>query len=104
MFCLLAILAFLGPRAGILFWYLVNPLRWQAAFSDFHTFIAPLAGSIFLPWTTIMFVTVAPTGHVQGYGWIWISLFFVLDLLSYSTGGYTNRARFATTTTTTTTY
>jgi len=93
VFCLFAIMVFLGPRAGILFWYLVDPLRWQAAFSNFHTFIAPLAGALFLPWTTLMYVLVAPTGHVQNGGWFWIALFFVFDLLAYAGGGYTNRNR-----------
>ena len=45
MFCLLAIMVFLGPRAGILFWYLVDPFRWQHAFHNFNTFIAPQAAS-----------------------------------------------------------
>lgn len=97
MFCLLAIMVLLGPRAGILFWYLVDPFRWQHAFHNFNTIIAPLAGSLFLPWTTLMFVIVAPNGTIQPGGIFWIALFFVFDLVSYASGGYTNRSRFETT-------
>ena len=94
MFCLLAIMVFLGPRAGILFWYLVDPFRWQHAFHNFNTFLVPLAASLFLPWTTLMFVIVAPNGAIQPGGIFWIALCFVFDLLSYASSGYTNRDRF----------
>ena len=81
-------------RAGILFWYLVDPVRWQHAFHNFNTFIVPLAASLFLPWTTLMFVFVAPNGTIQPGGIFWIALCFVFDLLSYASSGYTNRDRF----------
>jgi hypothetical protein len=87
-------MVFLGPRAGILFWYLVDPFRWQHAFHNFNTFLAPLAASLFLPWTTLMFVIVAPNGTIQPGGIFWIALFFVFDLLSYGSSSYTNRDRF----------
>jgi hypothetical protein len=94
MFCLLAIMVFLGPRAGILFWYLVDPFRWQHAFHNFNTFIVPLAAGLFLPWTTLMFVLVAPNGTIQPGGIFWIAIFFVFDLLSYGSSSYANRDRF----------
>ena len=94
MCCLLVIFAFLGPRVGILFWYLFDPLRWQSAFSQFHTFLVPLAGALFLPWTTVFYVLVAPHGVVQVGGWLWIIVGVVFDLVSYSGGGYGGRERF----------
>ena len=45
MCCLFTTLLFLGPRAGILVWGLLQPLRWEAAF---NTFIWPFLGQIFL--------------------------------------------------------
>jgi hypothetical protein len=30
MCCFFTALVFLGPRAGILIWWLINPVRWQA--------------------------------------------------------------------------
>jgi hypothetical protein len=48
MCCFFTALVFLGPRAGILIWWLINPIRWQATFTNF---IWPLLGFIFVPWT-----------------------------------------------------
>ena len=61
MCCFFSVLLFLGPRAAILIWWLVNPLLWQATFDRF---IWPLLGFIFVPWTTLMYVLVAPGGIV----------------------------------------
>jgi len=89
MCCLWTTLVFLGPRAGILIWWLLNPLRWQATFSSF---IWPLLGFLFVPWTTLMYVLVAP-GGVIGFDWIWIGLAVVADIGMYAGGGYGNRDR-----------
>ena len=35
MCCLFTVLVFLGPRAGILVWWLLQPARWQATFQNF---------------------------------------------------------------------
>ena len=48
--CLLfAILAVLGPRALVFFWWLLEPARWAATF---ESAVVPLIGFLFLPWTT----------------------------------------------------
>jgi hypothetical protein len=78
-----------GPRMGILIWGLVQPARWQAAFD---TFVWPLLGFLFLPWTTLMYVSVAPLG-VVGFDWVWIALAVVADIVTYTGGGYGNRDR-----------
>ncbi len=91
MCCAFAALALLGPRALILIWALLEPVRWSAAFD---TFFWPLLGFVLLPWTTLMFVIVAPLG-VDGLDWVWLGLGVVADLASYGGGGYTNRERFA---------
>ena len=88
--CLFFITLFAGPRVGILFWWLVNPSRWSSAFD---TFIWPALGFLFLPWTTLMFVAVAPLGSVVGWDWAWLALAFMADLASYTTGGWSNRGR-----------
>jgi hypothetical protein len=85
--CLLILTLILGPRAGIILWWLVNPDRWDRAFD---TFIWPLLGFLFVPWTTLMFVAVAPTGNPVGWDWMWMGLAFLGDLFSYS-GGYGGR-------------
>jgi hypothetical protein len=89
MCCFFTTLVFLGPRAAILIWWLVNPVRWQATFSSF---IWPLLGFLFVPWTTLMYVLVAP-GGVVGFDWIWLGLAVLADIGMYAGGGYGNRDR-----------
>ncbi|MCP4165385.1 MAG: hypothetical protein GY759_05775 [Chloroflexi bacterium] len=89
MCCFFTTLVLFGPRLAILLWWLIQPLRWQATFS---TFIWPLLGFIFLPWTTLMYVLVAP-GGVVGFDWFWLGLMFIADIGSYVGGGYGNRDR-----------
>ena len=89
MCCLVTSLFFLGPRAAIVVWWLLQPLRWQATFS---TFVWPLLGFLFLPWTTLAYVVVAP-GGVAGAEWLLLAIAFVVDLAGYAGGGYGNRGR-----------
>jgi hypothetical protein len=87
MCCAFTTLVLLGPRAGILLWYLVQPMRWQATFS---TWIWPLLGAIFVPWLTLMYVIVSPAG-ITGFDWLWLGLALVADIASYGGGAYGNR-------------
>jgi hypothetical protein len=89
MCCLFTTLVLLGPRVGILVWWLIQPLRWQIAFSSWFW---PLLGFIFLPWTTIMFVAVGVNG-LAWFDWIWMGLALMADLGSYGGGAYGNRDR-----------
>jgi hypothetical protein len=89
--CLFAMGAAFFPRLAVLFvWLFTN--RVTIAFHN--TFIWPLLGIIFLPFTTLMYVLVytVPSG-VVGLGWFWVILGFLLDLSSYSSSAYTNRNR-----------
>ena len=88
--CFFFLVLFLGPRAGILFWWIVDPNRWSAAF---NSVVWPILGFLFLPWTTLMYVAVAPLGHVDGWDWLWLALAFVADIASLSASGYSNRSR-----------
>ena len=49
MCCAVAILFAFGPRAAILVWWLIEPIRWGAAFA---LFLWPFLGFLVLPWTT----------------------------------------------------
>lgn len=89
MCCLVTTLFFLGPRAAIVVWWLLQPLRWQATFD---TFVWPLLGFLLLPWTTLAYVVVAP-GGVIGPDWLLLALGVLVDLASYAGGGYGNRGR-----------
>ena len=91
MCCFLTVLFFLGPRIAGIIWWLVQPVRWNAAFSSW---IWPVLGLIFLPWTTIMYVAVAPGGITGIFEWGFLILAFVIDIGAYTGGGYGNRDRF----------
>jgi|SoimicmetaTmtHMA_FD_contig_91_64918_length_788_multi_2_in_0_out_0_2 hypothetical protein len=89
MCCIVATLFAMGPRAAILIWWLIQPVRWSATFD---TFIWPFVGFIFAPWTTLMYVLVAPAG-INGFDFIWLGFGVAFDLITWFGGGYTNRDR-----------
>ena len=89
MCCPIVIAAALGPRLGILVWWLIDPARWDRTFGPFWW---PLLGSLFLPWTTIAYVLTFP-GGVNGLDWLWIVLGLLFDLGSYGGGRFRNRSR-----------
>jgi hypothetical protein len=89
--CLFFLLLLLGPRFAILFWWLVDFQRWENAFD---TWIWPLLGFLFLPWTTLTFVIVAPFGNVRDFDWVWLGFAFLLDVMSLASNGYQNRTRY----------
>lgn len=89
--CAIAVLGVLGPRALIIFWWLVDPARWNVVFSG--GFLLPALGFVFLPWTTIMYVLFWTVGGLDFLGWIFIALAFVLDIGTYGGGAYGNRER-----------
>ena len=89
MCCLFTTLVLLGPRVGILLWWVFQPIRFSAAF---NTIIWPILGIIFLPWTTLMYVGLFP-GGIIGFDWVWIGLAFMADIASYGGGAYGNRGR-----------
>ena len=87
MCLLLAVLVFLGPRALVFFWWLMEPTRWAVTF---QSAFVPVIGFLFLPWTTIMYVLVFP-GGIDGLDWLWLALAFVADIGSYAGSAYGNR-------------
>ena len=82
--CLFAILAASFPRVALLVMWVFTPLVDRA----FNTFVGPLLGLAFLPFTTIMYVLVYP---VFGWGWLWVVLGLFLDISTYAGGAYRNR-------------
>jgi hypothetical protein len=88
--CLAVVFLLLGPRLGILLWWLFDMPRWERTFS---TFVWPLLGAIFLPWTTLAYVFVFP-GGVTGLDWLLLVLAFVLDMGSYTGGGRETRRKY----------
>ncbi len=91
MCCLYTVLIFLGPRVGGIAWWLVQPLRWSAAFGSI---IWPILGIIFLPWTTLIYVAVYnPIAGISLLGWIFLALGVVADIAMHGGGTYYNRER-----------
>ena len=88
--CFFLILLLFSPRIAAVFWWLIEPNRWESAFSSV---IWPILGILFLPWTTLMFVAVAPFGNVAGVDWMWLGFGFLADLMSYASNGYGGRNR-----------
>ena len=87
MCCLFTTLVILGPRAGILIWWLMQPVRWEEAFSSFWW---PFLGFIFAPWTTLMWVAVAP-GGITGFDYVIVGLGIFADIASWSASAYERR-------------
>jgi len=87
MCCFFTALVFFGPRLAFLVWWILQPVRINAAF---NTFIWPLLGLIFLPWTVLMYLIVFP-GGVVGFDWIWIGLAVLADIASYSSSVYNRK-------------
>jgi len=49
-------------------------------------------GFLLAPWTTLMYVVVAPAG-IDGFDWFWIGLAVLADLASYAGSAYGGRGR-----------
>ncbi|HJT64754.1 MAG TPA: hypothetical protein VJ839_08295 [Candidatus Limnocylindria bacterium] len=78
-----------GPRAAIIIWWLVEQLRWAATFDNA---IVPILGFLFLPWTTLMYVLVAPQG-LDTIDTIGMILAVLADIGSLFGGGWQQRDR-----------
>jgi hypothetical protein len=87
--CLFLLLLLFGPRLAVVLWWLADPLRWDVAFG---TLLVPFLGFLFLPWTTLTYVLVAPAG-VVGLDWVWLALAVLADVAGYAGGGVYGRRR-----------
>ena len=91
MCCLATLIAVLGPRIGILIWWIADQARWNLAFD---TFIWPLLGFIFLPFTTLLYVLLFTAGPgIEGLDWLWLAGAVFLDLGHYGATAYANREK-----------
>jgi hypothetical protein len=80
--CCLALTAgFLGPRIALFIWWVFG----NKVDLAFDTWVWPLLGLIFLPWTTLAYVLAwGPVNAVSGAGWLVVALGFAADIASYS--------------------
>jgi len=77
----------LSPRLGIvILWAFTNYVT-----RAFDTWLWPLLGVVFLPWTTLFYILVAaPTGSITFWGWLMVGLGLISDLSAHAQA-YTNR-------------
>jgi hypothetical protein len=88
MCCLALVAGFLGPRFALLLWWIFGD-RVDAAFDSW---VWPLLGLLFLPWTTLAYVLVwSPVVDVEGAEWIVVALGFLLDIATYSARAASSR-------------
>src|SRR5215217_5438218 len=88
MGCLFALFGGLFPRLALLILWIARPVLVTAAF---NTFLLPLLGIIFLPFTTLIYVIVYTPGvGLIGFDWFWVILAVLLDI-SHWTASYTQR-------------
>lgn len=81
MGCLFAIFAGIFPRLGLLIIWIARPARVDAAFD---TWIWPLLGLIFLPWTTLAIVIAWQPGGLSGNGdALLVVIGVALDVITY---------------------
>ena len=87
MCCFFLALMFLGPRFGILIYWLIPYGRLQIEMA-FQGWIMPLLGFIFLPWTTLMWIFVHGANGIVGLDWLWIGMALLADIATYTSGVY----------------
>ncbi len=86
--CLIALLAVTAPRLAFMFMWIFTPLVERA----FSTFVGPLLGLAFLPFTSIMYVVLYTPGiGVVGWEWLWVVLAFLVDIMGYAGAAASNR-------------
>ena len=78
--CFLAMGAAVAPRLIFLIMWLVG----ERVNMAFDSWIWPLLGIIFLPYTTVMFMLVwTPVAGISGWDWMWIILGVMLDIMKW---------------------
>ncbi|RPJ51614.1 MAG: hypothetical protein EHM21_02260 [Chloroflexi bacterium] len=91
MCCFFMVLMFLGPRVAFLVYWLIPAGRLQMQMA-FNTWIWPVLGVIFLPWTTLMYTFVYGANGMVGFDWVWVGLALAVDIATYAGGGYKRRS------------
>jgi hypothetical protein len=87
--CLVLLASGLGPRIVLAGWWIFG----EKVDVAFGSWIWPLLGLLFLPWTTLFYVIVWSIGGVSGAEWLLVALGVILDVGTY--GARTAKARYA---------
>jgi len=89
--CLFAFVAAAFPRFGTILLWLARPAMVNAAFGG--RWLIPIAGIIFLPFTTLMYVILWGPMGLTGWDWFWLVLAVFIDISHWSSTAYQNRER-----------
>jgi hypothetical protein len=85
--CLFLLITMLSPRLGVIVLWVFTDYVTRA----FDSWVWPLLGLIFLPWTTLLYILVAaPVGGITLWGWLMVGLGLILDVSAHAQA-YTNR-------------
>ena len=83
MCCFLLALVIFGPRLAFLI-YWITPYGQASINAAFNTFIWPLLGFVFVPWTTLFYALLYP---IQSFDWLILGFALFLDIVSWGVGG-----------------
>jgi hypothetical protein len=76
--CLFALFAGIFPRLGLFIIWVARPVLVDAAFDSW---IVPLLGIVFLPFSTLIYVVLYTPGiGLTGWEWFWVVLCALLDI------------------------
>jgi hypothetical protein len=83
--CLFFSILFLGPRFGLLVYWLGWPARWNLAFDSW---VVPIIGFFIAPWTTLTWVLCSP-GGINGLDLLFVPLAALADIATVMSSGRT---------------
>ena len=88
--CLFALVAAAFPRIGTLLIWLARPTYFSNAFGG--SWLWPILGIIFLPFTTLMYVLLwSPGIGLSTWDWFWLIMAVFIDVMHWSSTAYNNR-------------
>ncbi len=90
--CLFLFLAAAFPRVGTILLWIARPVLVNQAFNN--RWLIPIAGIVFLPFTTLMYVIMAganPVLGLNGWDWFWLVLAVFIDISHWSSTAYQGR-------------
>lgn len=86
--CLFALILAGAPRVATVLWWIARP----EVFTDlFSTWMLPVIGVLFLPWTTLAYVLIGKNPGL--FEWFILGFAFLLDIGAYGGGGGAARKR-----------
>jgi hypothetical protein len=90
MCCVISSLFFLGPRAGLFIWWMVDPSRFSTIYNNL---LIPIIGFVFLPISTITYTLIYKPafGSLVGLDWLWMAIAVMVDMSLYGGGVFSRR-------------